>query len=238
MGILTILKALLLAMAGKFEDEIKAWLPRITTDLKGAAVRRLPKELRARYEEEWEGCLLEIPGPLSRVVYAASLLRAASEITTLESGTNNRAVSTWRRFRDVGTAILMISACLPLGVFAAMAIRLTSPGPVFMRYPRVGQNGQKFIMYKFRCWRTAREDAPRIGMGEILELTNGVKLELTPVGLFLQRTSFDEFPQFWNVLRGDMTLVGPAAPPPDSDEPPMTHKPGITGHWVIDRRKA
>jgi lipopolysaccharide/colanic/teichoic acid biosynthesis glycosyltransferase len=234
MGILTILKSLALAVVGKLaEDEVKAWLPRITTNLKDAAVRRLPKELRARYEEEWEGCLLEIPGPLSRVVYAASLSRAASEITTLQSGTSGAVIPTWRRFLDVSAAVLMILTCLPLCAFVAIAIRLTSPGSIFMGYPRVGRNGQKFMMYKFRCWRIPRENAPNAAKGEIVFLTNGLKLERTRIGLFLQRTSFDELPQFWSVLRGDMTLVGPAAQHLDSDEPPMDHKPGVTGRWRI-----
>jgi lipopolysaccharide/colanic/teichoic acid biosynthesis glycosyltransferase len=234
MGILTILKALALAVGGKLaEDEVKAWLPRVTTNLKNAAVRRLPKELRARYEEEWEGCLLEIPGPLSRVVYAASLLRAASEITTLETGVSSRTVSTWRRFLDVSAAILIMSMVLPLCVLVATVIKLTSPGPVFMGYPRVGRNGQNFIMYKFRCWRIPRKNAPKAAPGEMLELTNGVMLERTPVGLFLQRFSLDELPQFWSLLRGDMTLVGPAAQHLDSDEPPMDQKPGLTGIWRI-----
>jgi lipopolysaccharide/colanic/teichoic acid biosynthesis glycosyltransferase len=88
-------------------------------------------------------------------------------------------------------------------------------------------------MYKFRCWRIARENAIKTPAGEMLELTNGIKLERTPLGMFLQRTSLDELPQFWSVLRGDMTLVGPAAQHIDSDDPPMDQKPGMTGLWKI-----
>ena len=111
--------------------------------------------------------------------------------------------SVLKRAIDIGfSAAGLLVLALPLGVIALL-IRLSSPGPVFFRQERMGLDGKSFWMYKFRSmydeaerdtgpvW--AREDDPRC----------------TPVGRFLRRSNLDELPQLWNVLRGDMSLVGP-----------------------------
>ena len=99
-----------------------------------------------------------------------------------------------------GLGLLLLS---PLLAALALLVRLTSPGPVFYRQERIGRDGHEFAMIKFR---TMRPDA-EAGSGPVW--TTARDPRITPIGRFLRRTSLDELPQLWNVLRGDMSLVGP-----------------------------
>jgi putative colanic acid biosynthesis UDP-glucose lipid carrier transferase len=91
---------------------------------------------------------------------------------------------------------------LPLFLVIATAIKVTSPGPVFFKQPRLGLNGRKFNVYKFRSMKVHQEH------GVVKQATKGDP-RITPIGAFLRRTSLDELPQFINVLLGDMSVVGP-----------------------------
>jgi len=99
-----------------------------------------------------------------------------------------------------GLGLLLLS---PLLAVLALVVRLTSPGPVFYRQERIGRDGHEFAMVKFR---TMRPDA-EAGSGPVW--TTEEDPRITPIGRFLRRTSLDELPQLWNVVRGDMSLVGP-----------------------------
>jgi len=107
-----------------------------------------------------------------------------------------------KRGFDVLCALPGLLILAPLLALVALWIRLTSPGPIFYRPIRVGRNGQPFRLYKFR---TMRQDADRTGPG----ITRSGDERITPVGRLLRRSKLDEFPQLWNVLKGDMSLVGP-----------------------------
>ena len=104
----------------------------------------------------------------------------------------------------------------PVYLLIALAIKLESSGPVFYTAERVGQNGRPFRMYKFR---SMHEDADKLRAaladhnqadGPLFKIANDPRR--TRVGAWLRRLSLDELPQFWNILRGDMSLVGPRAP--------------------------
>jgi len=152
-----------------------------------------------------------------------------------------------KRAMDVAIAGLGLILALPLMLLIALAIRLDSPGPVLFRQQRVGKGGQLFTMYKFRSM-VEGADAIR----EELSLLRGVdarrfKLRddprVTRLGRFLRRTSLDELPQLYNVLRGEMSLVGPRpALPEEYARYQEWHKkrlevlPGITGLWQISGR--
>jgi O-antigen biosynthesis protein WbqP len=97
--------------------------------------------------------------------------------------------------------ILLIIVALPM-LAIAVIVRLTSPGPAIHWSKRVGKNNQIFSMPKFR---TMHIDAPDVAT----HLLKNAENHLTPIGLFLRKTSLDELPQLWNVLKGDMSLVGP-----------------------------
>ncbi len=107
-----------------------------------------------------------------------------------------------KRFFDFTAALILTALmALPL-IIIAVSVKLTSPGPVIHWSHRVGKNNQIFSMPKFR---TMHIGAPDVAT----HLFEDVNIYLTPVGLFLRETSFDELPQLWSVLKGDMSLVGP-----------------------------
>lgn len=142
----------------------------------------------------------------------------------------------------VGMVILGIAT-----IFVAPAIKLDSPGPVFFGQTRVGKNGRKFTFYKFRSMYQDAEERKKALMASNEMKGLMFKMEddprITRVGKFIRKTSIDELPQFWNVLRGDMSLVGTRPPTVDEFEQyEAKHKcrlsmtPGLTGMWQISGR--
>lgn len=142
----------------------------------------------------------------------------------------------------VGMIILGIAT-----IFVAPAIKLESPGPVFFGQTRVGKNGRKFTFYKFRSMYQDAEERKKELMasnevkGLMFKMENDPRI--TKVGRFIRKTSIDELPQFWNVLKGDMSLVGTRPPTVDEfDQYEARHKcrlsmtPGLTGLWQISGR--
>ena len=107
-----------------------------------------------------------------------------------------------KRISDVVMALLILVLIAPLMLGVALAVRLTSPGPVIFRQRRYGLYGDEIVVYKFRSM-TVAEDGGDITQARVRDA------RLTPVGAFLRRTSLDELPQFWNVLQGRMSIVGP-----------------------------
>lgn len=156
-----------------------------------------------------------------------------------------------RRILDIVFALTLLVLLAPLLVIVAAVVAVTSPGPVIFAHRRLGMNGTTFSCLKFR---TMRSDAERV-LASILasdpnlreEWENGHKLtndpRITPIGKFLRATSLDELPQLINVLRGDMTLVGPR--PIVREELGFygryalhyfSVRPGLTGLWQISGR--
>jgi len=165
-----------------------------------------------------------------------------------------------KRGVDVLGSACGLLICAPLFLLIGLAIKLTSRGPVFFRQQRIGQFGTPFVFLKFRSMylnnnpRIHREYVEKLisGQGQ-LQTDNGngrgvYKLtqdpRVTRVGAFLRRTSLDELPQLWNVLRGEMSLVGPRPAIPYEVEAYQTWhrrrvleaKPGITGLWQVSGR--
>lgn len=124
----------------------------------------------------------------------------------------------------VGGAILI--CILPLLPLIALAIRIDSPGPVFFRQARTGQDGVPFRIFKFRTMTAADSGA---GFRQAQRGDN----RITRVGGFLRRSSLDELPQLFNVLLGDMSLVGPRPHVRELDEWAMQHVPEYTGRWAV-----
>lgn len=153
-----------------------------------------------------------------------------------------------KRAMDIVGAVLLAVLAAPLLLVIALAVRLTSAGPVLYRSVRMGSDGRLFSAFKFRSmYRDA--DARRAELLSRNDVPGGVLFKLrddprvTPVGRLLRKFSLDELPQLLNVLLGSMSLVGPRPPLPDEVERYHTHvhrrmlvKPGMTGLWQISGR--
>jgi lipopolysaccharide/colanic/teichoic acid biosynthesis glycosyltransferase len=154
---------------------------------------------------------------------------------------------------DLILAAIGMALALPLLLLIYAWVRLTSPGPGLFRQVRVGAGQREFVMYKFRTMRTDadpqvhREYVRRLMAGEVEPVDGLYKLDhdirITRVGRFLRRTSLDELPQLLNVLRGDMSLVGPrpvlqfeVALFPEWAASRFLVKPGLTGLWQVSGR--
>ncbi len=149
---------------------------------------------------------------------------------------------------DRGTALLALLLTWPLLLAVAIAVRLDSPGPALFRQTRVGRAGREFEMLKYRSMSTDAEhrlvDVTDLNVhesGPLFKVKDDPRI--TRVGAFLRRTSLDELPQLWNVLRGTMSLVGPRPPLPsevaqygDDVHRRLLVKPGLTGLWQVSGR--
>jgi lipopolysaccharide/colanic/teichoic acid biosynthesis glycosyltransferase len=164
-----------------------------------------------------------------------------------------------KRALDVLGALVALVLLSPLMLLVALIIKLTSPGPAVFRQTRIGQGGVSFIMYKFRSMRTDIDDsAHREFVAKLIDgkapaagnAAAGGQFKMkadpriTKIGRFIRKTSIDELPQFYNVLIGDMSLVGPRPPVPYEAEKYKTWhrrrvfelKPGLTGIWQVEGR--
>jgi exopolysaccharide biosynthesis polyprenyl glycosylphosphotransferase len=151
-----------------------------------------------------------------------------------------------RIFDIVGACIGFLIMCI-FYPFLAIAIKLNSPGPVFFKQLRVGKNGKKFMIYKFRSMTIDAEEKKQQLLdknelnGAVFKIRNDPRI--TKVGKFMRKFSLDELPQFINVLKGDMSLVGTRPPTPDEVTKyqkwhyrRMSIRPGITGLWQVSGR--
>ena len=157
------------------------------------------------------------------------------------------AYATKRVFDLVGSGIALFSLS-PLFGLIALLIKLEDGGPILFRQVRVGRHGREFLMLKFRSMRVGAEDRltdllaqNKHQVGVTFKIRNDPRI--TVVGKWIRRCSFDELPQFWNVFRGDMSLVGPRPPIPReveryslADRRRLAVKPGITCIWQISGR--
>lgn len=153
----------------------------------------------------------------------------------------------WKRGLDVAVSASALLCLLPLFALIAVAIRLDSPGPVIFRQQRAGRGGRAFAFYKFRSM-TADAEARRAELAALNEQDGPVfKIRADPritrVGRWLRRSSIDELPQLWNVLKGDISLVGPRSPTLDevSQYEPWQRRRlcvtgGITCTWQVSGR--
>lgn len=154
-----------------------------------------------------------------------------------------------KRAFDIVFAIVALVLLSPVFLAIAIAIKADDPGPVLFRQERVGRGGRPFVIHKFRSMATdaeARLDALRaksIGNGALFKMEHDPRV--TRVGRVLRKLSLDELPQFWTVLRGDMSVVGPRphlekelAEFPDAGLRRLMIKPGITGLWQVNGRSS
>lgn len=194
-------------------------------------------------------------------------MKASDELDCLQRELASRAGRSWRqvarafvwrltvwsayaakRAIDVVVASLALVLLAPLFVATYLAVRLTSKGPAFFSQVRVGRDGRHFPFYKFRSMYMDAE-ARKAALLARNESAGGVIFKMrhdpriTPVGRVLRKFSIDELPQLWNVLRGDMTLVGPRPPVPAEvaqytleERKRLNVIPGLTCTWQVSGR--
>ncbi len=231
----------ILAAADRYAVEVVA----IATDpeLAGQSLRRLSWALEQRgIELIVSPGIIEVAGPRISVRPVAGLSLLHLERPSV-SGGPHLMKAVFDRVIALGLIVLLA----PVLIGLAIAVRLSSPGPVLFRQQRVGRAGVEFTMLKFRSMYADAEH--RLGDLYALSDGNGVIFKMrddprmTPLGRWIRRFSVDELPQLFNVLRGDMSLVGPRPPLSEEvalyaadDSRRMLVKPGITGLWQVSGR--
>jgi exopolysaccharide biosynthesis polyprenyl glycosylphosphotransferase len=164
------------------------------------------------------------------------------------STTPDHAVALFvKRLMDVVLSALLLVVLMPIMIVIGALIKLTSRGPVIYKQVRCGLYGRKFVLYKFRSMKEGAEDVlweiKHLNEmdGPVFKMRNDPRV--TPLGRILRKSSLDELPQFWNVLKGNMSLVGPRAPLPEEvkeysrwQRRRLSVKPGITCLWQVSGR--
>jgi exopolysaccharide biosynthesis polyprenyl glycosylphosphotransferase len=186
--------------------------------------------------------MFEFIGPRSHVHDLAGL-----PLISLNRPTLSRSSRLLKRALDLTVGVTALLLLSPFLLFAALRIKATSPGPVFFRQERMGAGGRRFRIYKFRSmYADADERKPEVahlnmhahGEPQMFKISDDPRI--TPFGRFLRRWSLDELPQLFNVLRGEMSLVGPRPLILDEDEHirgrhrrRLNLTPGVTGLWQV-----
>ncbi|MEO7373351.1 MAG: sugar transferase [Terrimesophilobacter sp.] len=186
--------------------------------------------------------LVDVAGPRIHFRPVDGLPLIHVEIPAFEGGKH-----VLKRVLDVVVSMIGIAIVLPLCIAISIVIAWDSPGPVLFRQERVGRDGRTFTMLKFRSMcETATDDLAALrerndGSGVLFKLKDDPRV--TRAGHVLRKYSLDELPQLWNILRGDMSLVGPRPPLPSEVDEYEEHvgrrlyiKPGLTGMWQVNGR--
>lgn len=205
------------AISRQVTDEFKAWAPWFIRRIIERAVRNSPEHKRERLAEEWPSYVDEIPGDIGKLIVAFGFLSASWKLSLVPYKATKRVL-------DVAFSAIGILLLGPLLALTGVAIRLDLPGPILIRQRRLGRNGKEFTIVKFRTLST---------------VGGPIAYRVTRVGKFLRRTSLDELPLLFNVLSGEMSLVGPPpARPSDLETPPvLLHhnvKPGLVGRASLN----
>lgn len=194
---------------------------------------------------------IHIASGLSDVLSSRVLMReiAGVPLVTVQPVSLSRGNLLTKRIFDIAVASAVVLIGLPVWLLLMLAIRIDSPGPIFYRQKRVGENGAEFEMFKFRSMCIDAEERLK-ALQEANEATGPLfKMKddprITRIGKWMRKFSIDEFPQLLNVLKGEMSLVGPRPPLPgetvqynDYHWRRMEVPPGMTGLWQVSGRSS
>lgn len=208
-----------LLASGEVDDVILApeadsWQTALLGEIAGTSARR--------------PTILLLPGPFESLI-GTMRYRWINDLPLVEVVREGdwRAAMPIKRVCDIAGALALGVAATPAMLLVAVAVRLSSPGPVLFRQERVGRALRRFRVVKFRTMHVDAE----LHSGEVLAQRDDPRL--TPVGGFLRRTRLDEFPQLWNVLAGEMSLVGPRPERPGFVERHLTEVPGYAERFAV-----
>ena len=226
-------------------DEVQAQVVAVVShpDLSGHALRRLAWALEERQVElVVSPGIIEVAGPRLSIRPVAGLSLLHLERPAINGG---RMLAKEVFDKLLGGALLLLAA--PLLAVIAVVVKVSSSGPVLFRQTRIGIDGEEFTMLKFRSMvvdaeaRRAELAPHDDGNGMLFKMKSDPRV--TWVGAIIRRLSLDELPQLWNVVRGDMSLVGPRPPLPEevavySDDATrrLRVRPGLTGLWQVSGR--
>ena len=244
-----------IAVASQFSYRVYTYPMEGTADQKGVSDLPRRQEVSRQYNQvSFEGFFIKNPAP-SRGSISPMPLKSAFPFRNSQKPVENgealfaRPMPLWKRGFDLLGAAIGLMLLSPLMAMVSAAIKLISPGPVIFKQNRSGLGGRSFELYKFRTMVVDAEALKKDLMalneqdGPAFKIENDPRM--TPIGSLLRKTSIDELPQLWNVLKGDMSLVGPRPLPcEESDEcDPWQRKrldvtPGITCIWQVRGRSA
>lgn len=202
-------------------DEFLQWSSVLARLLIKLSTKGLPKKLRERLQEEWLGELEAYPGKLSKLLFALDTFRAAYRIdhNLRLSGTSILAPLVVR-LHDILAALLLLILVFPNLLIAFMALKFVRRGPVFNRQVIVGRDGKLVTCFRFRTWAPGKNNSRRA--------IDKPKLEM-----FLRKTHLDELPLLFNVLRGDLSYVGPRPMRPDQFAAALQKVPGYEKRLLV-----
>jgi len=193
--------------------EFESWAPKVAERLRRRAIALLPMRHRERADEEWQLVLQETPGPVSKVLVAATWFVKAgcAPASTLQDAAIRAA--------DVAFALLLLFFLAPLLFGVSLAIYCSSPGPILYTHRRIGKDGRAFPCLRFRTMLLDRhqqaqamlppDDISDEGWQEPRRLSADPRISM--IGRFLRRRALHTLPELVNVLRGEMSLIGPRA---------------------------
>jgi anti-anti-sigma factor len=224
-----------------------------TKFIDSSGIGALVSNLKAAQAQNIELVLEQVQPPVMMVLSMAGLtemlqIQSSAEWTDRqqpEPETHPSIRSRVKRALDIVGAIVGLTITGIILIPIAIIIKLDSPGPILFQQTRCGWLGKRFQIWKFRSMcvnaEAIKAKIPNQANGAFFK--NDEDPRITKVGRFLRRTSLDEFPQFWNVLKGDMSLVGTRPPTPDEVEryqvpewQRLNVKPGMTGEWQVHGR--
>ena len=187
----------------------------LALDFWPADIDAVTADFRHGHSDDWEACIADFTLAGVPVYHSKDLLESLTGRTELESLSENTfgalgPVQSWLLIKwiiDWLLALLFIPVLSPLMALAALAVKLDSPGPAFFRQPRTGYRGKEFRVIKFRTMRVPAANSGSNGIADLI--TSGDDARITRIGRFLRYTRIDEIPQLFNILRGEMSLIGP-----------------------------
>jgi len=200
-----------LALLPLLQQEAYSWCWHLAQWVMRSAAQCLPKEMRDERQRECDADLYQLKDRrLTALIWALGTLIHAPNLGRIEAGLPSVQYSISKRAYDLIVASLVLILALPLIAIIALAIRLGSPGPVIFRLRRVGRDGREITIHKFRVMHTGNNiRLPLATEGEALLLPSSRDPRITPVGRVLRRLSLDELPLVFDVLSGDLSVVGP-----------------------------
>lgn len=185
------------------------------------------------------------PNMVNENVLSKPIITTKKEI---KENTNQNTYKGIKRILDVVLASIGLVALSPLFLLIGIIIKIDSRGPIFFAHDRIGKNGKPFKMYKFRTMhKNAQEMIKDFTEEQMKEWKENYKLKddprITKVGNILRKTSLDELPQIWNIIKGDLSIIGPRPIVTDelkkygeNKEKFLSVTPGLTGYWQANGR--